>query len=37
MFIIGGDKIVPVLNLDDNPIGNRQVGKFTRMFQKWYK
>jgi hypothetical protein len=36
MIILGGDKIVPVLNLDDHPIGNKKVGKFARMFQKWY-
>ena len=36
MIIIGGDKIVPVLEFNDKVIGT-QKGKFTEMFQKWYK
>jgi hypothetical protein len=36
MIILGGDKIVPVLNFDDHAINEQKVGKLTRMFQKWY-
>jgi hypothetical protein len=36
MIIIGGDKIVPVLEFNDKVI-SKEKGKFTAMFQKWYK
>jgi hypothetical protein len=36
MIILGGDKIVPVLNLNDQPIGKQLIGKLTKMFQQWY-
>lgn len=36
MIIIGGDKIVPVLSFNDKLISEKK-GKFTSMFQQWYK
>jgi hypothetical protein len=32
MMVIGGDKIVPVLNFNGKPISEKR-GKFTAMFQ----
>lgn len=32
MMVIGGDKIVPVLNFNGKPISPKK-GQFTRMFQ----
>jgi len=37
MIIIGGDKIVPVLAFNDKVISSTGKGKFTSMFQKWYR
>jgi hypothetical protein len=36
MIIIGGDKIVPVLEFNDKLI-SKEKGRFTELFQKWYK
>ncbi len=36
MIIIGGDKIVPVLSFNDKVISETR-GKFTEMFQQWYR
>jgi hypothetical protein len=36
MIILGGDKIVPVLSLNDKFI-SKEKGKFTAMFQQWYR
>ncbi len=35
MMVIGGDKIVPVLNFNGKKISEAK-GKFTEMFQDWY-
>lgn len=35
MMIIGGDKIVPVLYLDDHLIGEKK-GQITGILQDWY-
>lgn len=37
MIIIGGDKIVPVLEFNDKVIGGGKKGKFTLLFQNWYR
>lgn len=36
MIILGGDKIVPVLSLNDKVI-SKEKGKFTQLFQNWYR
>lgn len=36
MMIIGGDKIVPVLEFNRNKISSSK-GKFTKLFQEWYE
>lgn len=36
MMVIGGDKIVPVLNFNGKKISESK-GKFTEMFQEWYE
>lgn len=36
MIVIGGDKIIPVLNFNDHPI-SKEKGRFTEMFQGWYE
>jgi hypothetical protein len=35
MMVIGGDKIVPVLNFNGKVISEKK-GKFATMFQEWY-
>ncbi len=36
MMVIGGDKIVPVLNFNGKKISEKK-GKFTALFQEWYE
>ena len=36
MMIIGGDKIIPVLEFNGKKISDEK-GPFTRMFQEWYE
>ena len=35
-MVLGGDKVVPVLNFDDKPI-SPQRGPITTMIQEWYE
>lgn len=36
MMVIGGDKIVPVLNFNGKKISEKR-GKYVQMFQEWYE
>ena len=36
MIIIGGDKIVPVLEFNGKKISDKK-GPFTTLFQEWYE
>lgn len=36
MMVIGGDKIVPVLNFNGKQICEKR-GKYVQMFQEWYE
>ena len=37
MMVVGGDKIVPVLEFDGRVIGRGEVGPVTRRLQQWYE
>ena len=36
MMVLGGDKIVPVLNFNGKPISEKK-GHITGMLQEWYE
>ena len=36
MMVLGGDKVVPVLNFDDKPISPKR-GPVVTLIQEWYE